>query len=259
MALLLFKAGEPRQRSKICDFLNEFGHIPGGKFMGNAESNAYYGINTETLRTCCGSIDYLQSHYPTIEKKIYDTIPTFIKIPVYIQKKMVENSISGNPIPFIDDIFANASKGGIDWNRISSADYAEIMSAITANTDLEFKVIDTPLANTALADISVRADVNRSSLSPTNNSNFDFDIKIDTSSIDTGSELVKMADKLNNKLKAIDDYYNNKSLNNETELQNKENPLRGDSREIKGGICCRKHKPRVAIKPLGYKKVIGRG
>ena len=58
---------------------------------------------------------------------------------------------------------------------------------------------------------------------------------------------------------AISDYINNKSLNNETELQNKENPLRGNSGESKGGICCRKHKPRVAIKPLGYKEVIGRG
>ena len=244
MALLLFKAGEPRQCAKICDFLNTFGHCH--KFSANADSNSYYGIHTETLKTCCGSIDYLQSHYPTIEKKIYDTLPTFIKLPVYIQKKMVENSISGNPIPFIDDIFADASKGGINWNRISPTDYAEIMSAITANTSLDFNY-----SKQAIAEVSGRADVSRSFLSSINNSNFDFDIKIDTSSIDT----VKIADKL----KAIDDYYNNKSLNNETELQNKENPLRGDSREIKGGICCRKHKSRVAIKPLGYKEVIGRG
>lgn len=243
--LLLFKAGEQRQCSQICDFLNEFGHNYNGhnyKFTANAAPDSYYGINTETLATCCGSINYMQSHYPTIEKKIYDTLPTFIKIPVYIQKEMVENSISKSPIPFIDDIFADASKGGINWNRISPTDYAEIMSAITANRSLDFNY-----SKQAIAEVS------RSSLSLANNS--DFDIKIDTSSIDTGSELVKIADKL----KAIDDYYNNKSLNNETELQNKENPLRGNSGESKGGICCRKHKPRVAIKPLGYKEVIGRG
>lgn len=241
MALLLFKAGEPQQCAKICDFLNAFGHNYNGhnyKFAANASPNSYYGINTETLKACCGSIEYLQSHYPIIEKKIYDTLPTFIKLPVYIQKKMVENSISKSPIPFIDDVFADASKGGIDWNRISSADYAEIMSAITANMDLEFKAIDTPFANTALA-----ADANASFI---------------TSASAAINDCI-MSSCARNINEAISDYINNKSLNNETELQNKENPLRGDSREIKGGICCRKHKPRVAIKPLGYKEVIGRG
>lgn len=58
----------------------------------------------------------------------------------------------------------------------------------------------------------------------------------------------------------IDLFYKQfKSKENESRLQEQESPLRGGSGEIKCGLCCRKHKPRVEVKPVGYKKVIGRG
>ena len=58
----------------------------------------------------------------------------------------------------------------------------------------------------------------------------------------------------------IDLFYKHfKSKENESRLQEQESPLRGGSGEIKCGLCRRKHKPRVEIKPIGYKKVVGRG
>jgi hypothetical protein len=58
----------------------------------------------------------------------------------------------------------------------------------------------------------------------------------------------------------IDLFYKQfKSKENESRLQEQENPLRGGSGEIKCGLCCRKHKPRVEINSIGYKKVVGRG
>lgn len=240
--LLLFKAGEQQQCTKICDFLNAFGHNS-HKFNANGAPDSYYGINTETLKTCCGSMGYMQSQHPIVEKKIYDTIPTFIKLPIYIQKKLVENSTSKSPIPLIEDIFIDASKGGVDWNKVSSAEYYEIISAITANTGFKFKVIDTPLANTALADVCNKADVCDDSITIISRATNDCIISSHISDIN----------------EAVSDYINNKFSNDETELQNKEAVIRRDSGESKGGICCRKHKPRVTIKPLGYKEVIGRG
>ena len=53
--------------------------------------------------------------------------------------------------------------------------------------------------------------------------------------------------------------YKFKIKSNESRLQEQESPLRRGSGEIVCGICCRKHKPRVAVKSVGYKKVIGRG
>jgi hypothetical protein len=53
--------------------------------------------------------------------------------------------------------------------------------------------------------------------------------------------------------------YKFKIKSNESRLQEQESPLRGGSGKIKCGLCCRKHKPRVEVKPVGYKKVIGRG
>ena len=58
----------------------------------------------------------------------------------------------------------------------------------------------------------------------------------------------------------IDLFYKHfKSKENESRLQEQESPLRGGSGEIKCGLCCRKHKPRVEVKSVGYKKVVGRG
>ena len=58
----------------------------------------------------------------------------------------------------------------------------------------------------------------------------------------------------------IDLFYKQfKSKENESRLQEQESSLRGGSGEIKCGLCCRKHKPRVEVKPVSYKKVIGRG
>ena len=58
----------------------------------------------------------------------------------------------------------------------------------------------------------------------------------------------------------IDLFYDHfKSKKHESRLQEQESPLRGGSGEIKCGLCCRKHKPRVEVKSVGYKKVIGRG
>ena len=55
-------------------------------------------------------------------------------------------------------------------------------------------------------------------------------------------------------------FYNHfKSKKHESRLQEQESPLRGGSGEIKCGLCCRKHKPRVEVKSVGYKEVIGRG
>jgi hypothetical protein len=53
--------------------------------------------------------------------------------------------------------------------------------------------------------------------------------------------------------------YKFKIKSNESRLQEQESPLRRGSGEIVCGICCRKHKPRVTVKSVGYKKVIGRG
>ena len=53
--------------------------------------------------------------------------------------------------------------------------------------------------------------------------------------------------------------YKLKFKNYESRLQEQESPLRRGSGEIVCGICCRKHKPRVTVKSVGYKKVIGRG
>lgn len=55
------------------------------------------------------------------------------------------------------------------------------------------------------------------------------------------------------------DLSNYKTQNNESRLQEQESPLRRGSGEVKCGICCRKHKPRVTILPLSYQKVTGRG
>ena len=55
------------------------------------------------------------------------------------------------------------------------------------------------------------------------------------------------------------DLTNYKIKSNESRLQEQESPLRRGSGEIVCGICCRKHKPRVTVKSVGYKKVIGRG
>lgn len=57
----------------------------------------------------------------------------------------------------------------------------------------------------------------------------------------------------------LTNYKHLKTLHNESRLQKQESPLRGGSREFTGGICCRKHKPRVTVKSVSYKKVIGRG
>lgn len=194
MQILLFKAGQRKQRLKICAFLRTFGH--GYHYKGSAHRDSYYGINTETLEVCCGSMDDLETQYSAIEKKVYNILPTFLKLPVDIQKKLVENSISKSPIPFIDNVFADVSKGGMYWDGVSSAaEYNELMTAITENLDFNIK----------------------------------------------------------------NNYINNKFSNNETELQNEENPLRGNSGKSKGGIRCREYKPRVTIKPLSYKKIFGRG
>ena len=53
--------------------------------------------------------------------------------------------------------------------------------------------------------------------------------------------------------------YKFKIKSNESRLQEQESPLRGGSGEVKCGICCRKHKPRVTVKSVGYKEVVGRG
>ena len=57
----------------------------------------------------------------------------------------------------------------------------------------------------------------------------------------------------------LSNYKQLKTLKNESRLQEQESPLRGGSGEIKCGVCCRKHKPRVTVKSVGYQKVIGRG
>lgn len=53
--------------------------------------------------------------------------------------------------------------------------------------------------------------------------------------------------------------YKLKIKKHESRLQEQESPLRGGSGEVKCRICCRKHKPRVTVKSVGYKEVIGRG
>ena len=53
--------------------------------------------------------------------------------------------------------------------------------------------------------------------------------------------------------------YKLKIKKHESRLQEQESPLRGGSGEVKCGICCRKHKPRVTVKSVGYKEVVGRG
>ena len=66
----------------------------------------------------------------------------------------------------------------------------------------------------------------------------------------------------NNDIVLFHKQFNLKPINlskDESRLQEQESPLGGGSRELTGGICCRKHFPRVTVKSVGYKKVIGRG
>lgn len=57
----------------------------------------------------------------------------------------------------------------------------------------------------------------------------------------------------------LNNYLTFKALKHESRLQDKEAPFGGASGKITSGIRSRKHKPRVAVNPLGYKKVLGRG
>lgn len=57
----------------------------------------------------------------------------------------------------------------------------------------------------------------------------------------------------------LSQYLTIKALKHESRLQDKEAPFGGASGKITSGICGRKHKPRVTVNSLGYKKVLGRG
>jgi len=57
----------------------------------------------------------------------------------------------------------------------------------------------------------------------------------------------------------LSQYLTIKALKHESRLQDKEAPFGGASGKITSGIRSRKHKPRVTVNSLGYKKVLGRG
>lgn len=49
------------------------------------------------------------------------------------------------------------------------------------------------------------------------------------------------------------------SKNYENRLQKQETSVTGRSRELRAGVCCRKHRARVEVSSLKHKEVIGRG
>ena len=57
----------------------------------------------------------------------------------------------------------------------------------------------------------------------------------------------------------LNNYLTFKALKHESRLQDKEAPFGGAGGKITSGIRSRKHKPRVTVNSLGYKKVLGRG
>lgn len=159
------------------------------KMNGNAKEGSHYILDYDD--NSYNILAYECEDEPSGVYRYFTNIPAFMTFPREVQKKMIERSMKGSPIPFILEVSASNSNGGFSWTETPEG------------RDFWSSVI--------------------------NNRNFEL----------------------------FNNYFKTKEY--ESRLQEQESPLRGGSGEVKCGICCRKHKPRVTVKSVGYKEVIGRG
>lgn len=223
------------------------------------------GIMYITIFYNKNSYEYIRIKENTRPEDTNDVYFNYIDIPYFhlppeIQKDIVSRTKQNNCIGFLFDVIANKACGGFDWDE--SPEGEEWWREVLGNRkyDIYFKKFPkTP----SIYDESI-ASVHYGSDSGIDWSKFKtVSTKVDNSSFKTISDIkcndtfwigyhndYEIQKELYNKLKREED---------ESRLQKQEDPLRrGDSgKPVK--LHTGKHKVRIAVQHLSYKKIIGRG
>ena len=180
---------------------------------------------------------YLYNDLPDIDFPLYYPIDGRIfKIPTEIIKYMVSISKSKSVKCFLINVAACKGDGGFDWEEnpwmkwddiVTKGDYSSFYNS----------VIDTKLSYISV-DTSNISDWSRFTVT------------------DTSTSVVLQADKC----LATDLTLTNLNIKeNENRLQEKGPTILGGSGREQGGVCSRRHKIAIRVKPISHKEVIGRG
>jgi hypothetical protein len=180
---------------------------------------------------------YLYNDLPDIDFPLYYPIDGRIfKIPTEIIKYMVSISKSKSVKCFLINVAACKGDGGFDWEENPWINWDDI---ITKGDYSSFynSVIDTKLSY----------------------------ISVDTSNISDWSTFTVTNTFTSAASQAKKCLANNLTLTNlnikenENRLQEKGPTILGGSGREQGGVCSRRHKVAIRVKPISHKEVIGRG
>ena len=168
---------------------------------------------------------------------LYPIDDRIFKIPTEIIKYMVSISKKQSVKCFLINVAACKGDGGFDWEENPWMKWDNIITNGDYSSFYNYKKIETKIS-------SIPIDVSNKSV---------------WSTFTVTNTFTSAATQAKNCLKNYITLTNLNNKENENRLQEKGPTILGGSGREQGGVCSRRHKVAIRIKPISHKEVIGRG